>query len=121
MIGLALVTLVAILAQGLRSTFFDAVDKLWQTDYAVTAQNDFSPIPASVSAPLHSVPGVTAVVGVRDGEARILGANRQLTALDPGGSRVFTLDWTQGSQSVMETLGTTRCLRRQRASRTNTI
>ncbi len=106
MIGLALVTLVAILAQGLRSTFFDAVDKLWQTDYAVTAQNDFSPIPASVSAPLHRVPGLTAVVGVRDGEARILGANRQLTALDPGGSRVFTLDWTQGSQSVMETLGT---------------
>ena len=107
MIGLALVTLVAILAAGLRSTFFSAVDKLWQTDYAVTAQNDFSPIPASVSAPIRKVPGVTAVVGVRDGEARLLGAKRELSGLDPGGSQVFKLDWKQGSQTVMDSLGTT--------------
>ena len=107
MIGLALVTLVAILAAGLRSTFFNAVDKLWQTDYAVTAQNDFSPIPASVSAPIRKVPGVTAVVGVRDGEASLLGAKRELSGLDPGGSQVFKLDWKQGSQTVMDSLGTT--------------
>jgi len=107
MIGLALVTLVAMLAAGIRSTFFGAVDKLWQTDYAVTAENNFSPIPVAVSAPLHTVPGVTAVVGVRDGEARILGGNHELSAVDPGGSSVFTLDWTQGSQSVLDSLGTT--------------
>jgi putative ABC transport system permease protein len=107
MIGLALVTLVAILGAGLRSTFFDAVNKQWQTDYAVTAQNNFSPIPISVSAPIRKVPGVTAVVGVRDGEARILGAKRELSAVDPGGSQVFTLNWAAGSQQVLDSLGTT--------------
>ncbi len=106
MIGLALVTLVAMLAAGIRSTFFDAVDKLWQTDYAVTAENNFSPIPVSVSAPIRKVPGVTALVGVRTGEARILGGKRELSAVDPGGSRIFTLDWSQGSQAVLDSLGT---------------
>jgi len=107
MIGLALVTLVAMLAQGIRSTFFDAVNSLWHTNYAVTAQNNFSPIPVSVSAPIRKVPGVTAVVGVRNGDARYLGSRRQLTALDPGGSRVFSMKWVQGSQSVLDSLGRT--------------
>jgi putative ABC transport system permease protein len=105
MIGLALVTLVAMLAQGIRSTFFDAVDKLWVTDYAVTAQNNYSPIPVADAEPLRHLPGVTAVVGVRSGEARFLGARHQLSAVDPGASRVFNLDWTQGSQAVLDSLG----------------
>ena len=72
MIGLALVTLVGMLAASIRASFFDAVDKIWVTDYAVTAQNNYSPIPISVEEPLRNVPGTTAVVGVRAGEARIL-------------------------------------------------
>jgi len=105
MIGLALVTLVAMLAQGIRSTFFDAVDALWQTDYAVTAQNNFSPIPAADSASVRNVAGVQDVVGVRQGDARIFGARHSLTAVDPGASHVFTLSWTEGSQAVLDSLG----------------
>src|SRR5205814_2814351 len=62
MIGLALVTVVAMLAQGIRTSFFGAVDKLWATDYAVTAQNNYTPIPISVQKPIEHVQGVTAVV-----------------------------------------------------------
>jgi putative ABC transport system permease protein len=105
MIGLALVTLVAMLAQGIRASFFDAVNKIWTTDYAITAQNNYSPIPISVSEPLRGVPGVTALVGVRTGEARFLGATHNLTAVDQGASKVFSLDWTAGSQTVMDSLG----------------
>jgi putative ABC transport system permease protein len=107
MIGLALVTLVAMLAAGIKHSFNSAVDKLWTTDYAVTAQNNFEPIPTSLAKPIRTAPRVEAVVGVRTGEARYLGKKRQLSAMDPGGSRVFNLDWTAGSQSVMDTLGTT--------------
>jgi len=105
MIGLALVTLVAMLAQGIRASFFDAVNKIWTTDYAVTAQNNYSPIPISVSDPIRTVPGVTAVVGVRAGEARFLGATHSLSAVDRGASKVFSLDWVAGSPAVMESLG----------------
>ena len=70
MIGLALVTLVAVLAAGITSTFRGAVEDLWtDADYAVTAQNNFSPIPAAVGEHIAEVPGVEAVGDVRTGEA----------------------------------------------------
>ena len=43
MIGLALITFVAILGAGLRTSFGDAVDKLFVADYALTAENGFDP------------------------------------------------------------------------------
>ena len=105
MIGLALVTLVAMLAAGIRGTFFDAVDNLWKTDYAVTAQNNFSPFPATVDAPLQGVAGATHVVGVRVGDGRALGKKRSVTAVAPGAGSVFTLEWKAGSQASLDTLG----------------
>jgi putative ABC transport system permease protein len=105
MIGLALVTLVAMLAQGIRASFYGAVDKLWTADYAVTAENNFDPIPVAVSTQLRHVPGIEQVVGVRAGDVRVLGAQHSLTALDPGGSRIFRLSWVKGSQRVLDTLG----------------
>ncbi len=107
MIGLALVTLVAMLAQGIRSSFFGAVDQLLTSNYAVTAENNFDPIPVASADPARSVPGVTAVVGVRAGDARIFDATHSVTAIDPGGSKVVKLTWIAGSQSVFETLGAT--------------
>ena len=47
MIGLALVTLVAVLAAGITTSFRGAVNDIWKNaDYAITAQNNFSPDPA---------------------------------------------------------------------------
>ena len=105
MIGLALVTLVGMLAASIRASFFDAVDKIWVTDYAVTAQNNYSPIPISVEEPLRNVQGTTAVVGVRAGEARFLNGTHFMTGVEPGASKVFQLDWVQGSDEVMDSLG----------------
>jgi putative ABC transport system permease protein len=51
------------------------------------------------------VPGVKAVVGVRTGEAKIFGKRHGLTGVGPGASTVFRLDWTEGSQAVMDNLG----------------
>jgi putative ABC transport system permease protein len=105
MIGLALVTLVGMLAASIRASFFDAVDKIWVTDYAVTAQNNYTPIPVSVSAPLRGVPSATEVVGVRAGEASFEGGTHFVTAVDPGASKVFQLEWKEGSNEVMDSLG----------------
>jgi putative ABC transport system permease protein len=107
MIGLALVTLVAMLAQGIRASFFGAVNKLWAADYAVTAENNMDLIPTAIAAQIRRVPGVQQVVGVRTGDVRAFGRQRSLTALDSGGSHVFNLDWVHGSQSVLDTLGPT--------------
>jgi putative ABC transport system permease protein len=105
MIGLALVTLVTMLASAIRESFFGAVDKIWVADYAVTAENNFDLIPTAIGNALRDAPGVQEVVGVRSGEMRLFGASHSLSAVNPGASKVFQLDWTQGSPKVFDTLG----------------
>src|SRR5262245_29878434 len=106
MIGLALVTLVAVLAAGIVSTFKSAVDDLWKNaDYAVTAQNNFSPIPVSVAEAAAKTPGVEAVGNVRAGQARAFGSVFNATAVDPGTREVFSIDWKEGSDAILASLG----------------
>ena len=70
MIGLALVTLVAVLAAGITHSFRGAVDKIWRNaDYAVTAQNNFSPIPTTAANAVAKSQVVEAVGNVRTGDA----------------------------------------------------
>ena len=79
MIGLALITFVAILGAGLRSSYSDAVNKLFAGDYALTAENGFDPFTKNADAAVAKTPGVTAVSGIRGGDARVFGHNTQVT------------------------------------------
>jgi putative ABC transport system permease protein len=106
MIGLALVTLVSVLAAGIVSSFKGSVDDLWKNaDYAITAQNNFSPIPTRASEAIAKTPGVTAVGNVRGGQARSFGDTSNLTAVDPPTAEMFSIDWKEGSDAVPRTLG----------------
>ncbi len=105
MIGLALVTLVATLAAGIISSFTDAVNELFTGDYAITAQNNFSPIPIDAAEAAAKAPGVTAVGNVRTGEALVFGDSEFVTAADPGMADVIDMDWVEGSQAVFGELG----------------
>ena len=53
-------------------------------DYAITAQNNFSPIPISVGEAAAKAPGVTAVGSVRTGDALVFGETIFTTAVTPG-------------------------------------
>ncbi|MDQ3672601.1 MAG: FtsX-like permease family protein [Actinomycetota bacterium] len=105
MIGLALVTLVATLAAGIIASFRGAVNDLFTGDYAITAQNNFSPIPIDAAEAAAKVPGVTAVGNVRTGEALRNGEVGFITAVDPGMREVIDMDWKQGSPAVISALG----------------
>ncbi len=105
MIGLALVTLVAVLAQGLRATFAGWVDDIFVADYALTAQNNFSPLPVSVEQAAAQVPGVTSAAGIRSGQARVFGKTEFVSAVDPDISKAVKVDWSEGSPSVPAQLG----------------
>src|SRR5829696_1066630 len=108
MIGLALVTLVAVLAQGITSTFRNAVDELWGgAHYAVTAQNNFSPIPVDAAEAAARVPGVEAVGNVRTGDAKAFGGRIFATAVNPATAKIFTIDWKEGDNRVLGSLGST--------------
>ena len=105
MIGLALVTFVAIFAQGIRSSFESAVDQLFIADYAITSTNTFTPIDATAGNALAGKPGVKAVTPIRAGSARYLGGNHDLTAVAPNMAAGIHVDWIAGGASVPGQLG----------------
>ena len=107
MIGLALVTLVAVVAAGITKSFRGAVDDLWISGYAITAQNNFDPIPiaAGNAAAQHArCPG--------DRERprrRRRSSSRRCTRRrrsDPGGAQIFRMKWLNGgTNAVIARLG----------------
>jgi putative ABC transport system permease protein len=105
MIGLALITFVAILGAGLRSSFSDAVNKLFVGDYALTAENGFDPFTRNADAAVAKASGVTAVSGIRGGDARVFGHNTQVTAVPPNLAKTVRIDWVSGGTNVPAVLG----------------
>jgi putative ABC transport system permease protein len=106
MIGLALVTLVAVVAAGITKSFRGAVDDLWISGYAITAQNNFDPIPIAAGDAAARTPGVQAIANVRGGDALIFRKVHQATAVNPGGAQIFNIHWLDGgSNAVIAKLG----------------
>ncbi len=105
MIGLALVTFVSVLAAGIISTFTDAVNEQFTSDYAITAQNNFDPIPISTAAAAAKAPGVTAIASVREGDLKVFGSVEMGTAVDPDIGKVVSINWVDGSPSTPANLG----------------
>jgi putative ABC transport system permease protein len=106
MIGLALVTLVAVMAAGITKSFRGAVDDLWVSGYAITAQNNFDPIPIAAGNAAARTPGVQAIANVRGGDAEIFNSVHQATAVGPGGAQIFNMTWLDGgSNAVFTKLG----------------
>src|SRR4051794_1356457 len=105
MIGLALITFVAILGSGLRSSFSDAVDKLFVADYALTASNGFDPFVKQADDAAALTPGVTAVSPIRGGDARVFDKNVQVTAVSPNLAQTVRIDWLEGGTDPAAKLG----------------
>jgi putative ABC transport system permease protein len=109
MIGLALVTLVSMLAAGIISSFRGSVKEVWRSaDYAITAQNNFSPIPVAPADAVAKTPGVLSVANVRVGQGRAYDKTISITGVNPPAAQVFNLDWKEGSSQVLANLGDDR-------------
>ncbi len=107
MIGLALVTLVAVLAAGLKSRFESAVNSVFRADYALTATDNFSPISIASANALRHVGGVRVVAGVRAGDGRAFGSRVGVTAVTGDISKMIHVAWAAGSQQTPSQLGAT--------------
>jgi putative ABC transport system permease protein len=105
MIGLALVTLVSVLAAGLKTTFNNAVNSVFKGDYALTATDNFSPISIASEKALKTVSGVNVVSGVRAGEGKAFGKRIGVTGVSPDITKVIVVRWQHGSQAVPGELG----------------
>jgi putative ABC transport system permease protein len=101
MIGLGLVSMVAILSASLKSSFDRALQDTLKADFTLvtSSQITFSP---DVAVRVRALPGVGAVSEVRASAFRVDGATSFLTAVEPATiEEVATLDVTAGSTDAL--------------------
>ena len=108
MIGIALVAFIATLAQGLKTSNRVAIEQQVSAEYVVTAGDGYTPYVAGVADALAASPVPEVVTGVRTGAALANGENAELSGIDPTTiTSAYTFDWTEGSDEVLRSLGTT--------------
>ena len=106
MIGIALVTFVGVLAQGLRVSNSDAIEEQIQADLVVTSQDGYSEFPAAVGDAAAEIEGTDVVSNVRQDVAEVDGSGANLTGLDGSSiNQVYSFRWTEGSDQVLANLG----------------
>jgi putative ABC transport system permease protein len=108
MIGLALVTFVAIFAAGIKGSVGDAIDEEIDAQFVVQNTDGFSGVPASTEAALAKVPGVAVATPLMFSESKVTGVsgNASVTGLDPrNGPRAFRVEWKHGSPATLSALG----------------
>jgi putative ABC transport system permease protein len=99
MIGLALITFVAVIGQGFKSSFTDAVNVLFVADYSVSAGNT-GQLTNKAAQAVADAPGVEAVSELRSGEAQVGGKTILVTGVDGNVSKTIDVSWTDGSGAV---------------------
>jgi putative ABC transport system permease protein len=105
MIGLALVTFVGVLAQGLRVSNSAAIERQIQADLIVTSQDGYSEFPAAVGEAAARVGGTDVISNVRQEVAEVAGSAANLTGLDGSIDEVYDFRWEEGSDAVLASLG----------------
>ena len=105
MIGLALITFVAVIGQGFKSSFSSAVDDVFVADYAVSAGLNGDPLTNKAAKAVVNAPGVTAISEIRSGEAKVGSTTVLVTGVDANLTKVIATKWANGSDAVPAQLG----------------
>jgi putative ABC transport system permease protein len=106
MIGLALVTFVTVLAQGIRSSWGSTVRKQVSADYILTTSSGWDSFSPSAAAAIAGTPGVETVSSVRNGAVQVGDSQTTVTGLDTTTvRRFFHFTWVDGSNAILGKLG----------------
>ncbi|HEX8648038.1 MAG TPA: FtsX-like permease family protein [Thermoleophilaceae bacterium] len=105
MIGVALVTFVAVFATGIKASTTTALERQVQADYVVNGRDGWSSIDPAAAAAVRGTPGVTAVTGITQDEGRAFGKEATVDGVDPAAiGRVFRFDWKDGGDESIAAL-----------------
>jgi putative ABC transport system permease protein len=97
MIGLGLVSMVAVFSASLKASFEAALEKTVKADFIVSSTS-FTPFSPSVETKVNEVPGVLAIEPFRQGGFHVNGSTSFLSAVDPATlDQVATIGVTAGS------------------------
>jgi len=106
MIGLMLVTVVAVLGAGLNASTKKAVSDQVHADYVVDGKQDL-PFRAAEGEQLAAMSGVTAASQVRSDKAIVQGKENTISGIDPATiAHFYRFTWSRGSEHALGQLGT---------------
>jgi putative ABC transport system permease protein len=106
MIGLALVTFVAVLANGMKASNRGAIEDQVKADFVVTSQDGFIPFVSGAGDAAAAAPGVELATSVRSELGKVAGTDKYVTGIEPDKiTSVYTFDWAEGSDETLTTLG----------------
>ena len=106
MIGLALVTFIAVLSDGMKASNRDAIESQVLADYLVTSQSGFQPFVAAAGDAVAETPRAELATSVRADLAQFAGKDGYLTGIEPDAiAAAYRFDWVDGSDAVLADLG----------------
>jgi putative ABC transport system permease protein len=106
MIGIALVTFVAVLANGMKASNRGAIEDQVTADYVVTAQDGFTPFVAAAGDEVSNSPDAETVSNVRADLGKVGDSSTYVTGIAPNTIlQTYTFDWKEGDDSLVRTLG----------------
>jgi putative ABC transport system permease protein len=100
MIGLALVTLVATLGNGLRNSTRDSLERQVVADYVISSEEGFEPFTAAAGAAAARAPGVTGVSNVRSDDAQAFGEKIGVVGIDTAIGDAYRYRLAEGSAAA---------------------
>lgn len=102
MIGIALVTFVAVLAASIKNTAEKSIRvQIAPSSYVISASDNFSPITSEATSAVRSVPGVAAVQGIREDQAKAGKSKVRVDGINPGQiGQVVRYQWKPGSSDT---------------------
>ncbi len=105
MVGLALVSFVAVFAAGIKGSIDDAIDKTLIGDLTISNDDGFSDIPIAIRDEVAAIDGVETASALRFTEDEVDGEQGTLTLIDPAtAAQVLRLDWEEGSDELLSNL-----------------
>jgi putative ABC transport system permease protein len=106
MIGIALVTFVAVFASGMKKSNRGAIEDQVKAEYVVTAQDGFSPFVAQAGEAVKQSPDAEFATSVRADLAKADGESGYLTGIEPDAiAQAYNFDWQAGSEATLGELG----------------
>jgi putative ABC transport system permease protein len=106
MIGIALVTFVAVLANGMKASNRGALEEQVIADYVVTSQDGFTPFVAEAGEAIRRAENAQLVTSVRSELGKVGDADAYVTGIEPGAiAQAYRFEWKEGSDAVLADLG----------------
>ncbi len=111
MIGIALVSFIATLTNGMKASNREAIEEQIAADYVVTSLDGYTPFVAAAGDALAASPVPEVVTSVRSDAGLVDGVTTEVGGIEPDTiADAYVFDWRDGDDSVLATMGKTKAV-----------